>query len=130
MGTELTVQHIPTPDPNVIDPMSHFINTMNEILEYALYDRDDTEMIDLTITNEQNVGDKAVGISFRRKDQLSAEAIWAVFEKVMQTNTRFNALDRLNIQIHAVRMSNGSGRVKAKGRPLSVMAHLKKVLSR
>jgi hypothetical protein len=130
MGTEMTVQPLPPPDPDVIDPMSHFINTMNEILEYALYDRDDTDMIGLTITNEQNVGDKAVGISFCRKDQLSVEAIWAVFEKLMQSNTRSNALDRLNIQIHAVRMPNGSGRVKAKGRPLSVMTHLKKVLSR
>jgi hypothetical protein len=39
-------------------------------------------MVGLTISNDQNVGDKAVGISFRRKDQLSAEAILAVFQKV------------------------------------------------
>jgi hypothetical protein len=68
-----------------------------------------------------------VGISFRRKDQLSAEAIWAVFEKVIQSNARFNALDRLTRQIQAVRMPFGSGGTKAKGRPLSVMAHLKKL---
>jgi hypothetical protein len=83
-------------------------------------------MVGLTITNDQNVGDKAVGISFRRKDQLSAESVWAVFEKVIQSNARFNALDRLTIQIHAVRMPSGSGSTKAKGRPLSVMAHLKR----
>jgi hypothetical protein len=70
--------------------------------------------------------DKAVGISFRRKDQLSTEAIWAVFEKVIQSNARFKALYKLTIQIHAVRMPSGSGFAKEKWRPLSVMAHLKK----
>jgi hypothetical protein len=67
----------------------------------------------------------AVGISFSRNDQLSAEAIWAVFQNVVQSNARFNALDRLTIQLHAVRMPSGSGFAKVKRRPLSVMAHLK-----
>jgi hypothetical protein len=126
MGTELTVQPLPPPDSEGIDPMSHFIDTINEILEYALHDREDSDMVGLTINNDHNVGDRAVGISFSRKDQLSAEAIWAVFEKVIQSNARFNVLDRLTIQIHAVRMPSGSGGTKAKGRPLSVMAHLKR----
>jgi hypothetical protein len=47
---------------------------------YAPYDRSDSDMVGLTISNDENVGDKAVGISFRRKEQLSEEAIWAVFQ--------------------------------------------------
>jgi hypothetical protein len=65
MGTELTVQTLPTADPKSIDPMSHFIDTVN-ILECALYDRSDSDMVGLTICNDQNVADRAVGISFRR----------------------------------------------------------------
>jgi hypothetical protein len=74
-----------------------------------------SDMVGLTISNDHNVGDKAVGISFRWKDQLSAESIWVVFQKVIQSNARFNALDKLTIEIHAVRMPSGSGFAKAKG---------------
>jgi hypothetical protein len=52
--------------------------------------------------------------------------VWRVFEKVIQSNARFNVLDRLVITVHSVRMPVGFGRVKTKGRPISVMAHLKR----
>jgi len=72
--------------------------------------------------------DKTIGISFRRKDQLSREVIWSVFEIVSQSNARFNALDTLVVIVHSVMMPVGFGRValKSRGRPLSVMAHLKR----
>jgi hypothetical protein len=69
--------------------------------------------------------DKAIGISFRRRDQLSEDVIWSVFEKVAQSNARFNALDSLNVEVHSVRMPVGFDGVKTKGRQLSIMAHLK-----
>jgi hypothetical protein len=49
-----------------------------------------------------------------------------VFQKVAQSNARFNALDTMIVDVHSVRMPVGFGRVKTKGRQLSVMAHLKK----
>ena len=83
-------------------------------------------MVGITIQNEVNLLDKPIGISFRRKDQLSAEVIWSVFSKVAQSNARYNAMDRLIFVIHSVKMPVGFGRgVKSKGRPLSVMAHMK-----
>jgi hypothetical protein len=57
-------------------------------------------MVGLTIRNEVNVQDKAIGISFRRKDKLSEDVIWSVFEKVAQSNARFNALDKLVVVVH------------------------------
>ena len=39
-------------------------------------------MVGITIQNEVNQNDKAIGISFRRKDQLSGDVIWSVLEKV------------------------------------------------
>jgi uncharacterized protein YdhG (YjbR/CyaY superfamily) len=117
MGTELAVQILPYSDSKGIDPMSHFIDTINEISDYTLYDRGDSDIVGLTIRNDENLVDKAVGIRFRRKDQLSAEEIWSVFENVIQSNARFNSKDKLTIQIHAVRMPSGSGFPKAKGRP-------------
>jgi hypothetical protein len=85
-------------------------------------------MVGIAIRNEINQSDKPIGISFRRRDQISGNVIWNVFEKVSQSNSRFNALDTLTIAVHSVRMSVGFGfqGIKTKGRPLHVMAHLKK----
>jgi hypothetical protein len=82
-------------------------------------------MVGLTIRNEGNAQDKAIGISFRRKDQLSEDIIWSVFENVAQSNARFNALDKLIVVVHSFKMPIGHGRVKSKGRQLLVMAHFK-----
>jgi hypothetical protein len=83
-------------------------------------------MLGVTIRNEVNVQDKAIGISFRRKDQLSENMVWSVFEKVAHSNARFNALDKLVVVVHSIKMPVGFVRVKTKGRPLSVIAHLKR----
>ena len=81
-------------------------------------------MVGITIQNQVNLNDKPIGISFRRKDQLSGEVIWSVFEKV--SNARFNALDTLVVTVHSVKMPVGYGKhaIKSMGRPISVMAHL------
>jgi hypothetical protein len=85
-------------------------------------------MVGITISNEENVQDKAIGISFRRRDQLTPNVIWSVFGKVAQSNARFNALDKLVLNIHYVKMpiGNGNGGIFTKGRSLANMAHLKR----
>jgi len=100
---------------------------VNDLFDYALRDVHDSNMVGITNRNEVNLQDKAIGISFRRRDQLSAEVIWSVFSKVAQSNGRFNALDRLIVVIQSVRIAVGFGKtaVKSKGKPLSVMEHVK-----
>jgi hypothetical protein len=127
-GTLITVRLLPPPegeeDPN---PMSHFLDSVTELFEYALRDLEDSDMIGITITNEVNVKDRAIGISFRRKDQITGDVIWSVFEKVAQSNARFNALDKLVMTVHSVKMPIGHGcGIATKGRPLDIMVHLKK----
>jgi len=83
-------------------------------------------MVGISICNEVNVKDKLIGISFRRKDQLSPEVILSVWEKVTQSNSRFNAVDTLILEIHSVKMPVGfGGGIKTKGRSLASLAHLK-----
>jgi hypothetical protein len=83
-------------------------------------------MVGITISNEDNVQDKAIGISFRRKDQITPDVIWSVFGKVAQSNARFNALDKLVLTVHYVKMPIGNGGgITTKGRPLDTMIHLK-----
>jgi len=83
-------------------------------------------MVGISIRNEVNVKDKAIGISFRRKDQLSPDVILHVWEKVTQSNSRFSAFDTLILEIHSVKMPVGfGGGIKTKGRSLAALAHLK-----
>ena len=86
-------------------------------------------MVGIAIHYESNQNDTPIGISFRRRVLLSVDAIWSVFE-VTQSNARFNALDTLKVMVHSVMMPVGFGRhgnrIKTMGRPISVMAHLKK----
>jgi hypothetical protein len=84
-------------------------------------------MVGVTISNEVNEQDKPIGISFTRKDQLSEEVIWSMFEIVAESNARFNAMDRLIVVVHTVKMPVGFGRTAqgSKERTVSNLAHLK-----
>jgi hypothetical protein len=104
-----------------------FLASMNDLFDYTLKDFSDSEMVGLSISNQENVQDKAIGLSFRRKDQLTADVISSVFQKVTQSNSRFNALDKLVLNVHAVKLPvcfGGDG-IKSRGRPLNIMARLK-----
>jgi len=127
-GTQLTVRLLPPPegedeDPN---PMSHFLDSVTELFEYALRDLMDSDIVGITISSEVEVKNRAIGISFRR-DQITGDVIWLVFEKVAQSNARFNALDKLVTTIHSLKMPIGhGGGIATKGRPLETTVHLKR----
>jgi len=108
--------------------MSHFLDSVTELFDYALRDLEDRDMAGITISNEVEVKDRAIGISFRRRDQITGDVIWSVFEKMAQSNARFNALDKLVMTVHSVRMPIGHGGdgIATKGRPLVIMDYLKR----
>ena len=125
IGTQLTVLLNPPTDPET-NPMDHFLTSVNDLFEHALQDVRDADMVGIAIHNEVNQSDRPTGINFRRRDQLSADVIWSVFES-SQSNSRFNALDTLTVVVLSVGMPVGfGGGIKTKGRQLSVMAHLKR----
>jgi hypothetical protein len=120
VGKELTVRLLPPGVGDDSDAVKHFQASVTDLFDYALRNCDDSVMVGLTIRNEVNMLDKAIGISFRSKDQISSELIWSVFNKVAQSNARYNALDKLIVVVHSVKMPVGFGRkaVKSMGRPL------------
>ena len=87
--------------------MSHFLASVTELFEYTLRDCEDCDMVGVTISDEVNVQDNDIGISFRRKDQITGDSIWSVFEEVAQSNATFNALDKLVMTVHSVKMPIG-----------------------
>lgn len=54
--------------------------TVNDIFEYALQNLSDSDMVEMTIQNGVNQNNKPIGNSFKRKDLLSVDVIWSVFE--------------------------------------------------
>jgi len=109
VGTQLTVRLLPPADNS--DPGGNFIASVYEIFEYALQDVSDGDMVWITIQNQVDQNDKPIGISFMRKDPLSEEVIWSIFDKMSQSNARFNALDTLVVTVHSVKMPVVFGRV-------------------
>jgi hypothetical protein len=99
---------------------------VDALFEYSLHDLHPSDMVGISIHNADNQQDRPVGLSFRRRDQISRDVLWSVFDKVTQSNTRYQALDTLTIHMHSVEMPVGFGRAEtSKGRTLLMMAYLK-----
>ena len=126
VGTQLTVRLLPPSEGEDSNLMSHFLASVSDLFEYALQNCDDSAMFGITISNEVNIADKAIGISFRRKDQITSEVIWSVLGKVAQSNARLNALDKLIMTVHSVKMPIGHGRIATMATPLETIVHLKR----
>jgi hypothetical protein len=88
------------------------------MFEQVFHGVHDSDMVGIAIRNEVNQSDKPIGLSFRRRDQMSGDVIWNLLEKVLQSNSRFNAFDILTIEVHAVKIPIGFGGdgIKTKGR--------------
>ena len=65
--------------------MEYFLANVNDLFEHALQDLGDAEIVRIAIHNESNQNGKAIGMSFRRREQVSVDAIWRVFEMVTQS---------------------------------------------
>jgi len=109
IGTQLIVRLLPPSNNDARDPVSHFLASVNDLFEHALQNLSNSDMEGITINNCVNQNTKHIGISFRSKDQLAGDVIWSVFEKVSQSNARFEALDKFVVTVHSVRMPEGFG---------------------
>jgi hypothetical protein len=88
----------------VLNPADHFLTSVNDLFEYVFQGVQDSDMVGFAIRNEVNQSDKPIGISFRRRDQISGDVIWSLVEQFSQSHSRFNALDTLTIELREVRM--------------------------
>jgi hypothetical protein len=106
-----------SPTVSLTDPITHFTASLEKLFEYALQHVADTDKVGMTISNEENENDRPIGFSWRFKDQIAVDVIKSLFEKVVQSNARFNAMDKLVIEVHSVKMPVGFGLLKTNGRP-------------
>ena len=78
VGTQLTVRLLPPSDDDV--PVNHYVASVNDLFDYSLQNVSDSDIVGITIQNRENQNDKPIGTSLRRKDQLTGDVIWSVFE--------------------------------------------------
>ena len=74
-GTELIVRLLPPALQDNSDAITHFQASVKDLCDYALRDVNDSDILGITISNENNLLDRPIGNIFRRKDQLSSEVI-------------------------------------------------------
>jgi hypothetical protein len=82
VGTQLIVRLNPRTNPGTANPVNHIAASMNELFEHALKGAADSDNVEVAIRIDINQNDRAVGINFRRREQLSGDVIWSVFETV------------------------------------------------
>jgi hypothetical protein len=108
------------------EPMTYLKESITALTDYLVREVPDRDMVGLSIRNTENLQDKAIGISLRRRDQLKPDVVWSVLCKIIQSNARFALTDRLEVHLDHVRMPAGNGRVKTKGRCIDILSAVKK----
>jgi hypothetical protein len=110
------------------EPTAYLKECITALTDYLVDEVADRDLVGLRIRNTENVQDKVVGISLRRRDQLKPDVVWAVLGKVIQSNARFCLSDRLEVHLDHVRMPVGNGKraEKKKGRSLDVLSAIKR----
>ena len=109
------------------DPTIYLKECITALTNYLADKVPDRDLVGLRIRNTENVQDKVVGISLRRRNQIKADVVWSVLRKVIQSNARFALTDRLEVHLDHVRMPAGNGKKaeKTKGRSISVLSAIK-----
>ena len=98
------------------NPTTYLKECVTALINYLVDDVHDRDFVGLRIRNTENVQDKVVVISLRRRDQLKPHVVWGVLGKVIQGNATFGFADRLEAHLDHVRMPASNGREKTKGR--------------
>ena len=109
-------------------PSAYLQECITALTNYLVDEVADRDLVGVRIRKNENVQAKVVGISFRRREQLNPDIIWAVLCKVIQSNATFGLTDRLEVHLDHVRIPVGNGKLaeKTKGRALDVLSGIKK----
>jgi hypothetical protein len=108
------------------EPTKYLKECITALTNYLVKEVADRDMVGLSIRNTENIQDKVVGISLRRRDQLKPDVVWSILGKISQSNARFVLTDRLKVHLDHVRMQAGNGGAKTKGRSIDVLNAIKR----
>jgi hypothetical protein len=75
---------------------------VDELFDYSLHDQG--YMVRVSTHNEDNQQDKPIGLSVRKREQISRDVLWSAFEKMAQSNARNQVL--YTFMFHGIRSAN------------------------
>jgi hypothetical protein len=108
------------------DPAAYLRECITALTNYQVDEVPDRDLVGLKIRNTENLRDKLIGTSLRRRDQLKSDVVLSVIEIFIQSNARFGLTDRLEVQLDHERMPVGSDGVKTKGHSLEILSSIKR----
>ena len=77
------------------EPTVYLKECIAALTNYLVEEVADRVLVGMRIRNTENVQDKVVGISFRRRDHFKLYLVWNILSKDIQINARFGLTDRL-----------------------------------
>lgn len=92
------------------EPTAHLKKCITALINYLVDEVPGRDLMGVRIRNTENVQDKVVGISLRRRDKFKTDVVWDVLGKVIQSKARFGLSDRLEVHLDHVRIPAGTGR--------------------
>ena len=105
---------------NEQNPASYLSECIASLTNYLVGEIPGRDLVGISIRNTENLQDKAVGLSLRRRDQLRTDVVLDVLGKVVQSNSRFELVDRLEVHLDHISMPVGN----SKNAPLPHTCHM------
>lgn len=93
-GIEVNVRM--TVPPPARDPARLFASSVDDMFEYSLRDIDPGDMVGISVHNEDNQQFMTIRLRYRRKNQISGDVLWSVFQKVTQSKANYQATDTIS----------------------------------
>jgi hypothetical protein len=91
------------------EPTAYLRECITALTNYLVDEVPDRDLVDLRIRNAENVEDKVLSVSLRRREQFKPHVVWDVLGKVIQSNARFALIDRLEVHLDHVSLPIGKG---------------------
>ena len=92
------------------NPGTYIRESITALTDYLVDDVPGSDLMGLRFRNSENVEDKVVGISLRRRNKLKPDVVLVVLGKLIQNNARFVLSDRLEVHLDHVRMPAGNAK--------------------
>jgi hypothetical protein len=108
------------------EPTKYLEECITSLTNYLVNEVPSRDLVGLRVRNTENLEDKTVAISLRRRDQFKSDQFYDTLGKIIQNNARFGLTDRLEVHTDHVRMPAGNSRAKTKGRSLDVLSAIKR----
>ena len=81
-------------------PSAVFSDSVDKVVQYILRDLDPSNMVGISINNAENQQYRLMRLSLRGRNQIYRVVLRSVFEKLTQSNARYEVLNTPTLYVH------------------------------